>query len=212
MITYSEVEKLLSARTAEPAVLSLYLQVPVDPPALRGLPARAGELLTLAGGSADDPGASRVRAEDRQLVQRLLEIHGRDWLGHTVAIFACGQLGLAEAIPLPCMLQDRAVLATRPHVRPLLLALQRHPAYQIAVVDRRHAWVFRVAGNRIDTMAEAAAAEGVRSRGFGGWYGLDLHRSTSASSSLPAITSVTPPPCSSGPSPAASRPACRWRA
>jgi peptide chain release factor subunit 1 len=175
MITYSQVEKLLSARTAEPAVLSLYLQVPMDPPALRGLPARAGELVALAGGSADDPGAPRVRDEDRQLAQRLMEIHGRDWLGHTVAIFACGQLGLAEAIPLPCRLPDRAVLATRPHVRPLLVALQRCPAYHVVLVDRRHAWVFGVAGKRIDTIAQAAA-EGVRSPGFGGCYGLDSHR------------------------------------
>ena len=129
MISHAEVEKLLSALTAEPVVLSLYLQVPVDPAALRGLPARAGELLA-AGGSADDPGASRVRAEDRQLVRRLLDMHARDWLGHTVAIFACGQLGLAEGIPLPCTLPERAVLATRPHVRPLLVALQRCPAYR----------------------------------------------------------------------------------
>ena len=44
MITYSQVEKLLSARTAEPAVLSLYLQVPMNPPALRGLPAGPANL------------------------------------------------------------------------------------------------------------------------------------------------------------------------
>lgn len=175
MITYSEVEKLLGVQAAEPSVLSLYLQVPVDPPALRDLSARADELLMLAGGGADDPGAPRVRDDDRQLIHRQLQIHGRDWMGHTVAIFACGQLGLSEAVPLPCRLQDRAVLATRPHVRPLLLALQRCPVYYVALVDRRHVWVFRVAGERIDTMAQAAA-EGVRSPGFGGWYGLDSHR------------------------------------
>jgi peptide chain release factor subunit 1 len=174
MITYSDVEKLLGIQAAAPSVLSVYLWVPVDPAALRGLPARAGELLALAGGGDDDPGGPRVRDEDRQLIQRLLEIHARDWMGHTVALFACGQLGLSEAIPLPCRLQDRAVLAARPHVRPLLLALQRCPAYHVALVDRRHAWVFRVAGERIDTMAQAA--EGVRGHGFGGWYGLDSHR------------------------------------
>jgi len=32
MITCADVEKLLGIRAAEPSVLSLYLQVPVDPP------------------------------------------------------------------------------------------------------------------------------------------------------------------------------------
>jgi peptide subunit release factor 1 (eRF1) len=45
----------------------------------------------------------------------------------------------------------------------------------VAVVDRRHAWVFKVAGERIETLAQLAAA-GVRSPGFGGWYGLESHR------------------------------------
>ena len=40
-----------------------------------------------------------------------------------------GRSGTA-AVPL----QERAVLATRPHVRPLLLAIQRCPAYRAAVV------------------------------------------------------------------------------
>ena len=70
---------------------------------------------------------------------------------------------------------EMAVIATRPHVRPLLVALQRCPASYVAVVDRRHAWVFKVAGERIDTVAESAA-EGVRSPGFGGWYGLQAKR------------------------------------
>jgi hypothetical protein len=92
-----------------------------------------------------------------------------------VAVFHCAELGLAEAVPLPCRLQERAVLATRPHVRPLLAATQRCPAYRVAVVDRRHAWLFAVAGERIATTA-LPTVEGVRSHGFSGWYGLQAHR------------------------------------
>ena len=62
----------------------------------------------------------------------------------------------------------------RPHVRPLLVALQRHPAYHVVVVNRRHAWLFAVAGDRIDTVTLPAA--GVRSSRYGGWYGLQSHR------------------------------------
>ena len=92
-----------------------------------------------------------------------------------MAIFICGPVGLAEAIPLPAGLGEQAVFGPRPHVRPLLVALQRHPAYRIAVVNRRHAWLFAVAGDRIDTVTQPAAA-GVRGPRYGGWYGLESHR------------------------------------
>ena len=41
MITYADVEKLLATRSEDPPVLSLYMEMPLDLPALRGLPARA---------------------------------------------------------------------------------------------------------------------------------------------------------------------------
>jgi len=176
MISRADVDKLLSVRADRPLVLSLYLWVPLDPAARRGLPARTDELFALA--ARDGPGLPalvRVRAGDRRAVRGLLAAHARDWLGHTVAIFTCGQAGLAEAVPLPCRLQERAVLATRPHVRPLLLAIQRCPAYRAAVVDRRHAWLFQVTGEHIESTA-LPPAPGLRSHGFSGWYGLQAYR------------------------------------
>src|ERR1017187_5329231 len=211
MISHADVEKLLGIQAAERSVLSVYLQVPVNPPALRGLPARVDELLALAGG-ADGLGALRARDEGRRMVRRLLEVHARDWLGHTVAIFACSQLGLSEAVLLTCRLPERAVLATRPHVRPLLAALQRCPAYRVAVVDRRHAWIFSVAGDRVSVVAQPVAGRG-GSPAFGGWCGPEDPRahqrgagtawtptgSTTASPSLPAITTRTRLPFSGRP-------------
>jgi len=176
MISRAEVEKLLEVRAAGPSLLSLYVQVPLDPAGLRGLAAHIGELFALA--VRDGPGAPaavRVRAADAQAVRGLLASGARDWLGHTVAVFACAELGLAEAIPLPCPLPERAVLAARPHVRPLLLAIQRCPAYRVAVADRRHTWLFSIAGGQISTAA-LPLAEGMRSHGFSGWYGLQAHR------------------------------------
>jgi peptide chain release factor subunit 1 len=175
MITKADVQKLRAVRAPGPSVLSVYVWVPVDPPALRGLPARADELLAEAAAGMDGQRTVRARAGERQTVHRLLEVHARQWLGHTAAIFAAGDVGLAEAYPLPCRLPDRAVLAVRPHVRPLLVARQRCPAYYAAVVDQQHAWIFRIADTRIDTVLQSAAP-GVRSTGFGGWYGLESHR------------------------------------
>jgi len=174
VISYAEVEKLLSIQALDGSVLSAYLDVPVDPAALRGLPARLSDLLALGGGTAG-PGAVRAQAEDERMVRRLLEMHARDWLGHTAAIFACSQLGVLESFPLPCRLPERALLAARPHVRPLLVALQRCPAYRVAVVDRRHAWIFSVAAERVSVAAGPVGGT-VRSAGFGGWYGLEAHR------------------------------------
>lgn len=174
MISYAEVEKLLSIQAVDGPVLSAYLDVPVDPAALRGLPARLSDLLALGGGTAG-PGPVRAQAEDERRVRRLLEMHARDWLGHTAAIFACSQLGLMESFPLPCRVPERAVLAARPHIRPLLVALQRCPAYRVAVIDRRHAWIFSVAAERVSVAAGPVGGT-VRSAGFGGWYGLEAHR------------------------------------
>jgi Bacterial archaeo-eukaryotic release factor family 10 len=112
---------------------------------------------------------------DRDTVQQLVAARGREWLGHTVAIFACGELGLLEALPLPGPVGERAVLATRPHIRPVLAALQRWPAYLVAVIDRRHGWLLSIAGDDVETI-EALAAPGVRSPRFGGWYGLESYR------------------------------------
>jgi len=50
-----------------------------------------------------------------------------------VAIFACTDADLLEALPLPCPVPERAVLGTRPHIRPLLAALQRRQAGQQAL-------------------------------------------------------------------------------
>jgi hypothetical protein len=170
MISQAEIAKLSTLRSAGSAVLSLYLQVPRDPAQLRGLPARAGELMAQPHGAA-----GRVSADDRTAVLAAVTRDSRDWLGHTVAIFACGDIGLLDVYRLPGGIAERAVLGIRPHVRPLLAAVQLWPSYLVAVVDQRHAWVFAVAGDNISTVA-TRTGPGMPSSGFGGWYGLEAYR------------------------------------
>ncbi len=169
MITRAEVEKLGTVHAVEPSVLSLYLAVPLDPAQLRGLPARAGDLI-----ASCNP-AGLLRDTDRETVLSKVAALGRDWLGSTMAIFCCADIGLFEVHRLPGGSPERAVLGTRPHVRPLLAAVQRSPAYRATVVDRRHAWVFSIAGDEIATVCEPVAPT-VPSTGFGGWYGLEAYR------------------------------------
>jgi Bacterial archaeo-eukaryotic release factor family 10 len=176
MMTTAEIGRLLRARSAGPSVLSVYVRAPLDPPALRDLPARVDELIASARrGPAQDSEVAKDQDEARHIARRLLEVHARQWLGHTVAIFACGEPQLAETFVLPGAFEDRAVFAARPHVRPLLLALQRFPRYCVAIVDGPRAWAFRVTGDRIDKMTPPVAG-GAPGTGFGGWYALESRR------------------------------------
>jgi Bacterial archaeo-eukaryotic release factor family 10 len=175
MISYADVEKLRGMRAPGPALLSLYLPVPLDPAGLRGLAARAHDVMSLSAVGPDGMSTAGVSRADRDAVLDALAARGREWLGHTVAFFGCAEIGLFETLPLPCALPERAVLAARPHVRPLLAAIQRCPDYLVAIADRRHAWVLSVSGTRVETVARQSE-EGPRSPGFGGWYGLQAHR------------------------------------
>lgn len=165
MITYGEVEKLRSSRAPDPSVLSLYLYVPADEASLAELPLRASDLIMTATERA--PGA--LCREDERLALRAVAAHSADWRGHTIGILVSGDLGLREFIPLPGRLAERAVLAYRPHLRPMLAALQRYPDHRIVIINHRHAWLLAVAGDRIDVIAHVPA-DGDASAGFGGWY------------------------------------------
>jgi hypothetical protein len=69
MVSYADVDKLRSMRAPGPAVLSVYLPVPLDPAGVRGLAARAGDLMAEASAThPDDRGGARISHADRQAV------------------------------------------------------------------------------------------------------------------------------------------------
>ncbi len=167
MITHGELDKLRSIRAPEDSILSLYLQIPLDPAGLRELPARASDLIRSA------PSAPGQQRTDDELVARdAIAGHARQWLGHALGIFVCGDLGLLEVVPLPGASCERAVWATRPHIRPLLAALQRHPDHRIAVIDRRHAWLFAVTSDGVTTVANRTG-DPVTGGTAAAWHGLE---------------------------------------
>ena len=165
MISYSEVEKLRSIRAVDQSVLSLYVYVPPDSAELGQLPARAVDLMEIAAVATPDT----VHREDELLARRTLGRHAREWLGHTLGIFVSEQLGLLEVVPLPGRFAERAVIAGRPHLRPVLAALERYPDHRIAVLDNRQAWLFAVAGDRIEVVTRVPA-EAAPVAAFEGWY------------------------------------------
>jgi hypothetical protein len=150
MITQAEVEKLGAIHAVAPTILSVYLTVPSHPGEPGDLAARGGELIASAETAVGGPGC--LSEEDRTNALEMLADGARNWPGQTVAVFACADAGLLEALPLPSFAPDKAVLGTRPHIRPLLAALQRCPAYRVAVTDPHHVWLLAIAGNQIGTV------------------------------------------------------------
>jgi hypothetical protein len=176
--------KLRQLHDPHRSVLSVYLSVPLVPAQQREVPAHLEELLkplapaavARAGSGGGPPGraAAAARHADIETVRANVAAHAPDWLGRSVAIFACHGLGLAEVIPLPGQVPAQAVVSSRPYIRPLLVAVRRSPGYVAAVVDRTHAWLLRITADGIETAAQLEG-EGLRSPGFSGWYGLDAY-------------------------------------
>jgi len=164
MITYAEVEKLRSSWVADQSVLSLYVYVPPASAGLGELQVRAADLIEAATELTPDA----LHREDEVAARRALGQLAGERPGYTLGIFVSEQLGLLDVVQLPGRFAERAVLATRPHLRPVLAALERYPDHRIVVIDDRHAWLFTVAGDRIEVVTRVPA-EAAPIAAFGGW-------------------------------------------
>jgi hypothetical protein len=153
-LTHADIEKLGAMHAVSPSVLSLYLTVPARPAQLPALLTHAGGLIVAAERAVGDH--AHVAREDLSAVCHKLATCGAGWRGRTVAVFACVDIGLFQALPLPCELSglpECAVLGIRPHIRPLLLALQRCPTYRVAVVAKRDVRLYSVAGEEVERLS-----------------------------------------------------------
>ncbi|MDR0343702.1 MAG: SpoIIE family protein phosphatase, partial [Nocardiopsaceae bacterium] len=176
VLSSGEIARLLRTQAPDSSLMSVYLTVPLDPAERRGLPARLDDLLRSARDAPAAGGAlPRARRLQLPVVKDVVSARAADWLGRSVAIFACPELNLLEAIPLRGQVAERAMVGTRPYVRPLLADLRRSPSYLAVVVDRRRAWLWRVSGNGIEARG-SVQGDTVASRRFGGWHGLAAYR------------------------------------
>lgn len=160
MITRAEVEKLGAFHAVQPEVLSVYLSIPASAAKLDRLFRRVTELIAAAEADAGHSGC--LGEQDRCSALELAATAASDWPGRSVAIFACDDVGLEVVLPLPGPQPERAVLGVRPHIRPLLDALQEHPAYRAAVLDGPRTWVFRAQGDQITAVPERELGRGER--------------------------------------------------
>ncbi len=184
MIDQPGITKLRQLRDPHSSVLSIYLTVPLAPAEQREVLAYLDDLLkplaevtvTPAGGvsRSQERALAAARQADIAAIRAGVEANAPEWLGRSVAIFACRGLGLFETIPLPDNVRSQAVVSGRPYLRPLIAAVRRRPSYVAVVVDRKHAWLLRISADGIETAAQLDD-EGLRSPGFSGWDGLEAY-------------------------------------
>lgn len=179
MIDAAGITRLLGMHSPDNKIVSAYVTVPLDPAQRRGMPAHLEDVLARNDGAQAQAGLEQAWTDARRTelpaMREEVSSHAGEWLGRSVAIFACTGLGLLESIPLQTTVPERAIVGSRPYVRPLLAEIQRRPRYLVAVVDRRNAWLYRVAGDTIEQIDKVESPT-VASRRFGGWHGLASYR------------------------------------
>jgi hypothetical protein len=176
MIDAAGVARLLGIRARDRGIVSVYLTVPLDPAQRRGMPAHLDDVLAQSARFGGDAQAwTRARRAEMPAIRREVNAHAHEWRGQSVAIFGHAGLSLLETIPLRGQVRERAVISGRPYVRPLLAELQRCPGYAVAVVGRRHGWLYRVSGAGIEEAGHVESPT-VGSKRFGGWNGFQTYR------------------------------------
>lgn len=159
----------------EHLVLSVTINVPIDPAAARGTRARLKELTDpLRARIVDLPHAvaESLRADLDAIVDAGEQIGEQP--GATLAIFRCSARDLDEQVVLPTQTTEIAVAEPRPYLRALDAALGERERIALVLVDRRHALISELADDRITLLSEVID-ETERSEAHGGWYGLDEH-------------------------------------
>jgi peptide subunit release factor 1 (eRF1) len=170
------VTRLLGIRARDRGIVSVYLTVSRDPAQRRGMTAHLDDVLGQSMRAGGDAQAWDIaQRSEIPAIRHEVRAHAHEWAGRSVAIFGYTGLKLLETIPLRGPVRELAVIGSRPYVRPLLAELQRCPGYVVAVVDRRHGWVYRVSGSGIETVDHVESPT-VGSKRFGGWNGFQTYR------------------------------------
>src|SRR5579884_2113560 len=125
MITAETIRRITHFDSHGLPVVSLYLDVPVEPAERAALDAKVNSLLDQV--RADHPASDLNHAaktsmrRDVEHIQAAIDRTRR--MPGCVAIFSCAEAGLFEEIRLPRSVPDRVVADSTPWVRPMLAML-----------------------------------------------------------------------------------------
>lgn len=139
--------RALAARTGDPAVATIYLDVDG-----RHRPVRADYEAAFERLAKELRRRARARDDARLAKDVDADIEAmRSWLGREldrretrgVALFSNAERGYFEAVPLPRSVRDEAALGPTPRVTPILALLDEHERFLVALVDRKRLRLLR---------------------------------------------------------------------
>lgn len=109
-----------------------------------------------------DRAAADAVSADIARIQRYLASPGSLPSAHGIALFACGPIGLFEAVALPFVHRSRLAVDRMPLIRELVAAQEEFGRIYAVVADRSSARIFEVTASEA---VEVAAIAGVATRG-----------------------------------------------
>jgi hypothetical protein len=137
-VTTQDIRRIIGLHGAGLPVVSLYVQIPVDPAERGGLEGRVNSLLAdVRKLAADKSIAHDARTSLRNDVQRIEQAFRADrWPGtRSVAVFACSGRDVFEELPLPRAVREQVVLDETAFVRPALAVLDEYRRCCVVLID-----------------------------------------------------------------------------
>jgi hypothetical protein len=122
-------------------IVSLYVDVPVDPKDHQGMRSRVNSLLDQLDPLTEDESLDRqARLSIREDIVRLREaVLAEHWKPHGIGLFASSARHLFEEVELSSEPHDRVLVDVTPWVRPIAAVLDKDHRACVVTLDRGHA-------------------------------------------------------------------------
>lgn len=152
MITAETLDRIIQLSGDGLPLMSVYVQVPVDPRDRADLLGRLNSVLDQVEPMAKDKSVDRAaRLSLRGDMERMREVVKTEhWRPGSVVFFSCSARDVFEAVQLPRAVRDRVVLDDTPWVRPMLVVVEEYARCCVAVVDRATAKVWELFADEIE--------------------------------------------------------------
>jgi peptide subunit release factor 1 (eRF1) len=177
MITAQTLDRITHFDGSGLPVVSLYLDIPVDPGQRNALDSRVSSLLDQVRACVHDPTLDRLARfsvrDDIDRIQDAAEV--ARWRPGATAIFSCTRGGLFEQVALPHAVHEQVVVDVTPWVRPMLAVLDESYRVCVAVVDRKSAQIWELYQDEIAPL-DRVRDRVLRKPNYAGRYGLDEYR------------------------------------
>ena len=122
-------------------IVSLYVDVPVDPKDHQGMRSRVNSLLDQLAPLTEDESLDReARLSIREDIVRLRHaVQTEHWKPHGMGLFASHARDLFEEVELPSQPHDRVLVDVTPWVRPIAAVVDKDYRACVVTLDRGHA-------------------------------------------------------------------------